>query len=277
MKQCKLLSFGLVLPLICIFVLTLFAHSQQSRGESDLELVFQEDLSETFSTCEGIEKFRHSLRKFRDESYLCHSFLNRENQSHSPLRIAIWGDSQAQQLLPGLAHALSSSEEVTYFMEIDVLSPRLLNQVKLGDFTTVVVSTLFREFENEELASLASTVSGLHEENKNLVIVGATPFSPLDPRACTNPPILRLRDPCSFKKPSDEALQKFSRLVQNFAGKSHITVDLANVFCHDDVCGLVDEKNELLYRDSQHLTFLGSEKAGARISSLLMLGSTASR
>ena len=35
-------------------------------------------------------------------------------------------------------------------------------------------------------------------------------------------------------------------------------IDLTNVFCHDGVCSMLDNKGNILYRDSDHLNIKGS-------------------
>lgn len=121
--------------------------------------------------------------------------------------------------------------------------------------------------EEKSLLALANTIKLLRESGVTVVIVAPPPSSKRDMSVCVERKIMNLvtfnTNDCSISKASDTlAYDKELRLLATLSEISGTNiVDLRDYLCEDDKC-ITSLNNVPLYRDSVHLSFLGSAEIG---------------
>ncbi len=205
-----------------------------------------------------------------------------QSKAGVPVDVAIFGDSHAEHLFPGLADTLAS-KNVAYYIhgrgppfenigEIDRLIAFISEQKSLR---AIIVSSnwhsrLLRVGEDSSLQKeVAWLMRVLSKTGKDIYLSSGTPTFSIDPHACKYD---RLRLAVSTRCSEDRSqnIDKQYRLYADMINR--ISNEFPNVhviptmdyICDSQTCQMALGQ-ELLFRDRNHLTFFGSEYIAKRI------------
>lgn len=260
---------GLAAPLIAVLVVAmLFGASRlDMRDESDMEREFQNSLDASFEGC-AVEH-QSSVRWFEGIP-LCH-FLKSEGRSG---KFILWGDSQAQQLFPGLEKFARHFASGVYLMEVAAPEkPALLDSWSISKSDLILFSLLYSDFTGVDFESFEQIIKSTLATGASLVIIQQVPIPPQNPQICVNPPIVKLREPCSFRLENQDG--RFSSAdfrVRQIATELQVPfIETHRALCPQGICTMVGEGSQPLFRDRQHLTIAGSLVVGDWIARELSL------
>jgi peptidoglycan/LPS O-acetylase OafA/YrhL len=182
------------------------------------------------------------------------------------VQLAIVGDSHAEQLFRGLADSLPSVN-VMYYLA-DGFPVRTNPQFTatydwLGHNPTVslVVVNAFWASRGVPVSRFSASLKSLQANGKRVVLTDDVPYFPFDPYAC------KFRGVCSqdvgtFRENYAKYDRSLLATVKRVPGVEILKT--AGYFCGGSTCTMT-RGNQVLYRDSNHINFMGSKYLAGRI------------
>jgi hypothetical protein len=194
------------------------------------------------------------------KQYLCN-----QNSSDSELDVLIVGNSHAGHLIPGLSSAYPdlSFRYYSFSGGISTLNPNFLDAIALikshGISADKLLVNSFWAIDPVVPADIQLLAKSLNFAPENVFIFNDVPDFKIDPARCKYQKLFLLPSPCS------EALPKFLSHKSSFANtiQSELPgfqlIDSAAFFRVEGTDRFfVESQGSILYRDGNHLNFLGS-------------------
>jgi hypothetical protein len=189
----------------------------------------------------------------------------RQSQPGHDVSVAILGDSHAEHLFPGFAHALPDQNVAFY---IDNFLPvrgtertnRILDYVDSSSTVkTVIISADWSE-KGVEVNQLAATTRALIASGKRVFFSDDDPTFGFGPFICKYRQGLLLGKRCDMSASSwipirDAYVSKLDEVIAAAPGSS--LLDVSRYFCTATTCSM-RRGSDVLYRDVNHLNALGS-------------------
>lgn len=225
------------------------------------------------------EKYYQCKNSTINENALKHlDFVRcKQSKSNASVDVAIIGDSHAEHLFIGLAENFDQ-KNIAYFIKggiptagnddfKDIYEEIIMDaSIKTVIIAAHWVDKLLRSADTTEVVSaLEASIIKLVSNGKKVYILGDVPQFSFDSVKC------KLVRPFSKEeKTCDEASKQklnsrkwYSRLLNSISQKMDQVeyINIANVFCDGEVCSML-ENNNVLFRDSHHLSIEGSQFLG---------------
>lgn len=209
-----------------------------------------------------------------------------KSKNYQQIDIAIFGDSHARQIFPGLS-AIFSNLNIAYYESngLPILDSMQNEEiVKLitenSNIKTVILTSWWFGRLNPELnrpqiplnssldKELNVVIDVLIKGGKKVLLLGDTPFFPFRPAQCIGKrwfgdgERLCEIDRGYFEIQKQLTSPSFHKLVNNHPGV--ILIPIGDYFCNLNVCSMSDGEN-IFYRDDNHLNYNGSLLIGKKL------------
>ena len=266
----RFMGFGLT-PLLIVGLLSALSPLQESIGQKmgvwevahpgatgheDFHLAYEE----TFSPCEPDEILQQApIWRTRIRCY--------QSSLSTPPTVALIGDSHAETLFYGLASV--SPDNFVYFIQNALPVPssgpqfsKILQYVENSEeIETVIISAWWagRGIPGDELVA---ELSRLVEGGKRVFITDDNPSFSTRAEVCKFEFVLSSRDSendCVSLRSAAEGVSE-TRAIQALADSipGVVLIQTYEEFCDQDVCSMLSDSGDLLYRDKNHLNLEGS-------------------
>ncbi|MDP1526061.1 MAG: acyltransferase family protein [Rhodocyclaceae bacterium] len=199
-----------------------------------------------------------------------------------PVTAIVVGDSHAESIYPGVASNLTD-HNVSYY--VSGYAPILGNSgfapffqeiqadrnIKVVVFAAYwVTATTYAVPEGSSLESeLGKAVELITRSGKNVYLIVDNPSFSFPPEQCQYSRLPGRPPKCTEDKSYfDGQKDIYIRSLKNIEEHNEKVkvIDVSNLFCNDRECAMVDS-GRLLYRDSNHLSYSGSQYVGSWIAS----------
>ncbi len=194
-------------------------------------------------------------------------------------KVVLVGDSHAEHLFIGLADTLNKN--VAYYISGLPIMARTKRKyifdyiIENDNVETVILAARYElHLGRGDIIDLyddmRGTVEAMKAANKSVVLVGDTPQYAIDPLGCIGRRFAKVSSSCSLTTNEIERQASvFQGALKRLADEYDVTyIDLFEVMCGPQRCSMIDN-GRLLYRDRDHLSILGSQKAGSFIAEKL--------
>lgn len=185
--------------------------------------------------------------------------------------IALFGDSHAEHLFPGLANRLRSNLVYLIRSGDTFLGEKnfdyLIDYIKNNQDIDTIIYSAFWAYRYKDLGPetlykrLNETLNKLLEGNKKVIIVADIPYYLIDASNCyyikeTIPNVCSI----DISKFSPQIL--YIDVLKRIAKEKNIEiVDPSELFCNESECSMIVDET-IMYRDKNHLNILGSDYVG---------------
>lgn len=208
-----------------------------------------------------------------------------QTQRDAPIDLVLVGDSHAEHLLLGLSQALPKlniavyprselpfTKSTEYFEIFESLAndPRIKHVVLASMWAVAPLSADERlTFE----VDLHNTVHFLKSAGKHVFLLDDTPKFGFDPQRC------KFKHPFSGRSICEESNESSQQVLASYVpileasdlANAHVTlIRLNDLFCDAAVCRMALD-GRILFRDSNHVNILGSQRIGAALAARLAL------
>jgi len=196
----------------------------------------------------------------------------RQSQPGDDVGVAILGDSHAEHLFPGFAHALPN-ENVAFYVD-DFLPVRGTDRMnRILDYLvasttvhTVIVSVNWSG-KGVQPGPLASAINELSAAGKDVFISDDNPTFGFGPFMCKYRQGLLLGKHCdidaaAFARVYDAYLPQLEEIVAAAPGTQ--ILEVSRYFCNESTCSMRSGSN-VLFRDLNHLNELGSDLVASNL------------
>ena len=191
-----------------------------------------------------------------------------QSQPSGEYDVAVFGDSHAEHLFPGIAESLPGKNVVYLLSESPfVTSPTGAALVRLINTTPSLEAVVYAGMwdlgpqgsQTSGQDALNDTVDALRSPGRRLVLVGDIPEFDFQGFDCAFPAIVG-PSRCAEEVPLSDV--NYTRILRDLASgdDSLRVVDLRSIFCVDDLCRM-NPDGTVLYRDFNHLNVEGSRIA----------------
>ncbi|MDH5523638.1 MAG: acyltransferase [Desulfobulbaceae bacterium] len=203
-----------------------------------------------------------------------------QSKKDTPQTIAIVGDSHAEHFYPGLASAMTN-ENIVFYLFADFkknnepMSKEMLSHLlNTESIKTVFIANMWSDKLNpsfEENNNFVQTIIKIQKSGKKILLLSDVPRFNFLPISCAfiRPLTIGKEEKCMQKKEaidvSDDILKQISNKVEGVR-----FVDIKKFLCNDNECSM-KVNDEILYRDTHHLSIEGSIFIGGKILSSKML------
>lgn len=206
--------------------------------------------------------------KLRQNAPYSHGFLRcHQSKMESPVEVALIGDSHAEQLFPGLAHAFPETN-IAYFIlgEVPVRSSseemaQIIQYVIQDPNIRAVVLTARWELRGVPESKLAATIRDIYNSGKIVFVTDGIPSFPFGPTQCRNAVGLFHSEPrCDVSADSnlrvyDGYIDSLRRAVGQAPGAQ--LLESNKHLCGPESCSMA-LGGKLFFRDNNHLNVNGS-------------------
>jgi hypothetical protein len=194
----------------------------------------------------------------------------RQSQPNEPVTVAIVGDSHAEHLFPGLAHALPN-ENVAFYLDNPghyFRGEERMNQIfdHLEANPTIAKIVVSVNWFDKGVASqeMIDSLAPLAKDGRQIYITDDNPTFAFGPFQCKYAQGLLLPKSCdmpasSFWPIHDEYTGTLRRVADELTGA--VVLETAKYFCSSDTCSM-RHGDEVLFRDANHLNALGTMYLG---------------
>ena len=207
-----------------------------------------------------------------------------QSKPNKPVDFVLLGDSHAEHLFIGIAEALPDKNIAFYASGALPTSSQWRQEsvfthlLSENNATKVFIAGMWPTQSKEALtyttmtAELDAAVKALLGVGKHVVLLGDVPQFDFDPQTCKFERPLRESTRCEM--PKSEFTKKSTRHQEaldevKLRNPQIKLISLADLICDDKTCSMV-EKDELLYRDNNHLNILGSQHVGLKLAKKIM-------
>ncbi|MDA9258554.1 acyltransferase [Gammaproteobacteria bacterium] len=189
-------------------------------------------------------------------------------------KVALFGDSHAEHLFPGLANNLDSN--LIYLIRSgDAFKGEknfdyLIKYIKNNNDINTVIYSAFWAYRYKDLGPellyrrLNETIRELASTNKKIIIIADIPYYLIDASNCF---YIKESIPnvCSIAKIKFKPQITYLDILNKIAEERNIEiVDPSELFCNKAQCRMIID-GEIMYRDKNHLNFNGSNFIGKYI------------
>ena len=208
-----------------------------------------------------------------------------QTKRDAPIDLVMIGDSHAEHLLLGIAHALphlniavyprselpfTNSNEYTEIFE-SLVNDRHVKYVLLTSMWAVAPLSIDERTSFQ--ANLASTLTLLTNAGKHVILTTDTPKFGFDPQRC------KFNHPLSGQSNCSESSEAYRQIQSSYVPlfedaqklNSHVSlIYFDDLFCTDALCSMAIN-GRILLRDNNHVNVLGSQVIGQELAKQILL------
>lgn len=242
------------------FASAVAGHKTALEGEIGNEEYFNL-IDKEFYPCAS--ELKLELAPVRFDVVRCHQSIPDAPPTH-----ILFGGSHAEHLFPGLAEAMPLTNWA-YFVTggIDVMSGEAAKRyreivVDSESIQTVVISAWWWR-KNHEIRHLPELVKDFESAGKTVFVTNDIPTFEFDASVCKYSKTVFPWPPRICEGPVKESA--FLPSLRELKEKGITVIDTYSVFCRGEVCSMLTVDGELAYRDSNHLSRIGSAWVASEI------------
>jgi len=190
--------------------------------------------------------------------------------------ILIIGDSHAENLYVGLKSTYSENFKLVVRDGLPVLVNENYSDLftNLGEFNKLIITGRW-DLNANFIYDLKKTLTELSRLNKPILVVGDTPTFKFDAEQCKYQRVISGNRRCIESNHVKFINSEIKSLVEGLKIQNIEFLDLSLNFCSENLCRM-NSKNELYFRDNNHLNSLGSINVSSNFKKFFLIDSNTS-